>query len=84
MSIATQLYANLITAFGSDALVLAFALIFLTLVFFITRQSLSSSIVLGIVAMRGLVLVANQEFITLLYYGFIILIGISYSNVILS
>lgn len=76
MTIAADIYGNLVMAFGSDALVLAFALIFLTLVFFITRQSLSSSIVLGVVAMRGLVLIADQEFINILYYAFIILIGL--------
>ena len=74
--LATSIYNSLLQAFGSDALVLAFALIFLTIVFFITRQSLSSSVVLGILAMNGLALVSSQDFILYIFYAMEVLIGL--------
>lgn len=51
---------------GSNILVFGLAVVFFVMLFFITRQSLSSSLIIGVIAIEGLVKVANEPFIDLL------------------
>ncbi len=61
-------------AFGSNLIMFAVAVIFFAALFFITRQSLASSLLLGIIAMEGLQKIANEPFIDIFTIGLRILI----------
>lgn len=61
-------------AFGSNILLFAFATFFFAAIFFVTRQSLASSMVLGIIALEGMQRTANEPFIDIFVLGLRILI----------
>lgn len=67
-------YEAAVQAFQSNLLLFAFAVIFFAALFFITRQSLASSILLGIIALEGLQKVANEPFMDIFVIGLRILI----------
>ncbi len=66
VSLAQVFWEAAMTSFGSNILLFATAVIAFAAIFFITKQSLSSSLLLGVVAMDGMGRLANEPFIDLL------------------
>ncbi len=65
-SLAQVFWESAMTSFGSNILLFGFIIMFLAILFVITKQSLSSSLLLGVVALDGIRIVANEPFIDLL------------------
>ena len=65
-SIAQVSYEAAITAFGSNIALFAFGLILFVILFAITRQSLASSLLLGMVTIDGFNLIANEPLLNIL------------------
>lgn len=75
MTLADTFFQALLTGFGLNILVFAFAIFFFVLLFIVTRQSLASSFLLAVVALDGLDRVANEPYVSLLYLSLKILLG---------
>ncbi len=66
VSFAQVFWESAMTSFNSNILLFGAVIFILALLFIITKQSLSSSLLLGMVAMDGIGKVANEPFIDLL------------------
>lgn len=65
-SFAQVFWEAAMTSFGSNILLFGAVVFILAILFLITKQSLSSSLLLGMVALDGVSKVANEPFINLL------------------
>ncbi len=65
-SLAQVFWEAAMTSFGSNILLFGTIVMGLAALFIITKQSLSSSLLLGVVALDGVAIVANEPFIDLL------------------
>jgi len=68
------IYDTLIQAFGSVGLLFAFSIMFFIALFIVTRQSLASSLLLGMVALDGLIRIGSDQFISTLYLALKIMV----------
>ncbi len=76
-SFAQVFWEAAMTSFGSNILLFGTVIIVLAALFIITKQSLSSSLLLGVVAVDGIALVANEPFIdTLLLTIKVLIVGV--------
>lgn len=74
VSFAQVFWESAMTSFNSSILLFGAVVFILALLFIITKQSLSSSLLLGMVALDGVSKVANEPFIDLLLLTIKILI----------
>ena len=65
-SLAQVFWEALVLGIGSNILVFGLGIIFFAALFYITRQSLSSSLLIGLVALDGMAMFANEPIIDLL------------------
>lgn len=75
MTLFETIFQTVSTGFGLNILVFGFAIIFFSVLFIITRQSLSTGLLLGVLVLDGLDRIANEPYVSLLYLVAKVLMG---------